>query len=1760
MSTADKAKTDRTSAKRQLTMAINNLNAALKEERHSKVVEDRFESVKTQWGNVMEKHATYLANAYPDETSEPLTTEDEWLESCFKTYTTAEVQAGEYIEASSDSKQSVKLKQSTPTHATKKARNSAKFELTALRSSIDSVHMVLEHSHASESSVTDVRDHMKQQLNVYHSKQREYVDLLSDEEDLEEQAAMMSKMQALYTSASLEAGKIIQQKEKALTKVEKKSTQEKGGSMEMKLERMKMPSFSGNIRDFPCFKNDFKKQVMPLMKGNSDAAVYALRSCLKDEPSDLVRNVSNDIEEMWKRLDERYGRLSKLTDAIMYDIKQLKAVPDSDNKRFIDLVNTIERAYRDLKAVNMESELSNSTIVSIIEERLPPHAKSMWCLKVSDKDSTVDDVNKFPHLLEFLLQHRRAIEYASSDLRTTKRCTHVSFDTTVQHHVKEEAASTPINTLHAKPDSKKPGSCWLHANSGHDILACRTYMDMTPRDRWDMAYEYGVCWSCLRTGHRKGQCYQLKKCTVKDCKDTHHPTLHEERSTLTNENVMKQKHVSEPQTDSTKKATCMLQLMRIHAGRNNVAPLNVMWDSGAQVTMITFRKAKELDLSGVRSNITIVKIGGEKQLVESRLYEVPLHDTKGNVEMFRAYGIDQISTPIQASNTEPLASLFQVDSEQVGRPCGEIDMLIGFDYAGFHPERQQSIDHLLLMTNRFGMCISGSRGTTQEKTQLLVHEAEATVAHIKFEDFYNTEALGVACHPRCGSCRCGECPPGGKQYTLKEERELTMIEDGLELHENKWIAHYPWLKSPTSLPNNYNAAFAMLRSTEKRLGKSTELAKLYTDQIADMENRGVAKKLSAEDMRMYQGPVYYISHHEVIKPDSMSTPCRIVFNSSARYLNQTLNDYWAKGPDMLNNLLAVLLRFRENKVAVAGDISKMYHTIAMSEQDQHTHRFLWRKMNEQCKPDVYTMTAVSFGDKPAAAIAAVSLRKTAEMGEEQFPEASNTIKKNSYVDDIIDSFNNHAEAEKITEDIDRVLAMGGFKIKEWEISGESTSERTRGVYTVLEETTANPSSKVLGIVWDSQRDCLRYVAKVNFSQKKRKMHTEPNLAAEDAENGIPEILTRRVILSLVNGIYDPLGLAAPFVVTAKILLRRLTMEKLDWDDAIPETERDKWVLFFLSMFKMEELTFHRSTKPPNAIGDPSLVIFSDASEEAFGCCAYVRWSTPEGAESRLLMAKSRLAPVKKITMPRLELNGALMGARVKDFIEKETTMTFKKIYMIVDSEIVRAQIQKESYGFNTFVGVRIGEIRSLTRPDDWYWVDGSVNIADIISRGRQPEDLASDSEWQTGPSFLKDQEEHWPIKQSYVGDQLPDQIIMKVQGIEAPASVSNAIDINRFSSYSKLMRVTARIISMFRSKPSLSNCGKTPDRYLLQEAEQMWITDAQRKLSEHVKPETMKRLGVQERDGMMVAGGRLEEWTGHTYDDQNPVLLSAKSPLAELYAQQIHSGCHLGVSSVVAKIRRKYWIVGLRDLVKRIQRRCILCKKLNKDLQTQIMGKLPAERLKEAPAWSYCGLDLFGPFAIRGTTNKRSRSKGYGVIITCLLSRSVHLELVPDYGTESFLLSIRRFASIRGCPIKIWSDRGSQLRAANKEMKQAIISQDEDALKEFGCANSIDWEFTAPDAPWQNGCAESLVKSAKKAISIAVGAQVLTFSEMQTVLYEAANLLNERPIGRIPSAAEDGPYLCPNDLLLGRSTRQISGGPFNMPSTQYACYKSPHSG
>ena len=138
------------------------------------------------------------------------------------------------------------------------------------------------------------------------------------------------------------------------------------------------------------------------------------------------------------------------------------------------------------------------------------------------------------------------------------------------------------------------------------------------------------------------------------------------------------------------------------------------------------------------------------------------------------------------------------------------------------------------------------------------------------------------------------------------------------------------------------------------------------------------RKLSKDEISSYEGPIPYIPHHAVVRPEKRSTPVCVVLNPSSEFQGHKRNDCWMKGPDLLNSLFGVFLRFREQEVALVRDISKIYHRILIRRPDQHNHRFLWRNLDAERGADVYVKTILTFGDKPPSAMAQIALRKAAQ--------------------------------------------------------------------------------------------------------------------------------------------------------------------------------------------------------------------------------------------------------------------------------------------------------------------------------------------------------------------------------------------------------------------------------------------------------------------------------------------------------------------------------------------------------------------------------------------------------------------------------------------------------------------------------------------------------------------------------------------------------------------------------------------------------------
>ena len=290
------------------------------------------------------------------------------------------------------------------------------------------------------------------------------------------------------------------------------------------------------------------------------------------------------------------------------------------------------------------------------------------------------------------------------------------------------------------------------------------------------------------------------------------------------------------------------------------------------------------------------------------------------------------------------------------------------------------------------------------------------------------------------------------------------------------------------------------------------------------------------------------------------------------------------------------------------------------------------------------------------------MRKTAEMGMGQHPRAATIIKENSYMDDIIDSVESPDNAKQLTNEIEQLLAVGGFKMKEWIISNDASSDEKA---LIVKNTTAQ-TEKVLGVMWSPTNDRFRFKVKLDLSKKNRQI-------TQTSAGELPAALAKRSILSQINRIYDPLGLAIPYTVPAKILMRKLWSgnTKLDWDDLLPNDLVTDWNTFFEELPKTELETLNRCIKPLNTIGDPILITFSDGSENAYGACAYVRWKLSNGTfESRMVISKNRLSPLKKMSVDRIELCGTVLSKRLKVFLDKESRYKFAKYYHIFDSQIV----------------------------------------------------------------------------------------------------------------------------------------------------------------------------------------------------------------------------------------------------------------------------------------------------------------------------------------------------------------------------------------------------------------------------------------------------------------------------------------------------------
>lgn len=488
-----------------------------------------------------------------------------------------------------------------------------------------------------------------------------------------------------------------------------------------------------------------------------------------------------------------------------------------------------------------------------------------------------------------------------------------------------------------------------------------------------------------------------------------------------------------------------------------------------------------------------------------------------------------------------------------------------------------------------------------------------------------------------------------------------------------------------SLPNNKSLALRRLHKLGQRFEDDMKYRDDYTTFMNEIIAKGYAEEIPKEEASYNDGNVWYIPHHGVYhprKPDKI----RVVFDCSADYKRESLNKYLLTGPDLTNGLVGVLCRFRRDPVAFMCDLEAMFHQFKVDKRHRNLLRFLWWPDGDvKAAPVEYRMTVHLFGAGSSPGCANFALKRIATDHEEEFGHnAANLVRDNFYVDDGLKSVPTVAEAIKLIESTRKLCAKGGLRLHKFISNSREVletipeDERAKGLKNLDLHQSSLPMERALGVQWCVETDSFQF--RITLQDKP---------------------LTRRGILSTVSSVYDPLGFLAPFILIGKQILQQLCRDKADWDEPIPDQARVKWEKWRSELLDLEELKIPRCFVP-KGFGEPSSIElhhFSDASVDGYGQCSYLRLVNKSNqVHCSFAMGKSRVTPLKNVTVPRLELTAALVSTKVSAVLRQELDYKNVKEVFWTDSQVVLGYIRNDARRFHVFVANRVQQIRDSSSP------------------------------------------------------------------------------------------------------------------------------------------------------------------------------------------------------------------------------------------------------------------------------------------------------------------------------------------------------------------------------------------------------------------------------------------------------------------------------
>lgn len=1482
-------------------------------------------------------------------------------------------------------------------------------------------------------------------------------------------------------------------------------------SQNHRLPKLSLPNFNGDILEWPCFWDSYESTIH-LNSTLTDVQKFSyLKSLLKYDAANVITGLTMTNANYYKAIElltKRYGRTHKVTNAYMRALLDLPAPTDSlESLRSYN--DKFEAYIRGLESQGQSQEMFGSLLIPVILGKLPPHFRENITRVNGSDDWHIQDLRD-AIAKEISIKESRS-DYSNMHPASTPSA---NFVTGVRRGTGKYRPSTWNNTdrsHHTTTTRKK--SC-LFCTGSHSENECKEVVDHEKRS--NIIKEKKLCFNCFGP-HRIAVCQS--KYTCKHCHRKHHSSLctknnNTEGKSSTERQEKPDTETSMMYTASEARSTVLLKTAVSPVVYGNISlDTNILFDEGAQRSFITQELAAKLNVNKEGSESLCISTFGDttKKVRNLDKTTVYLRSTEGELIPIKVLIVPDIASPIQNHSVKsthyPYLRGLQLAHPGTSEEHFEISLLIGGDfYWDIVQDRVIKGNGPTAVSSRIGYLLSGpiSNGRNSKSTSMM----NILVAHKKeeldLEKFWKLESMGI------------DAKENETEMTESMENFMT---NSIRLENGRYTTKLPWIENAPELPSNKETAQRRTASVIRRLTKDPEMFRMYGEIIADQEKRGFIERI--DNKTPTNERTHYIPHHPVRK-ESATTPIRIVYNCSCKANSNSpcLNDCLASYPPLMTNLTEILISFRIYKYAITADIEKAFLQIALDTKDRDATRFFWLKNLED--PDspliTYRFKVLLFGATCSPFILSATLMKHFKDN----PSTTSTIlEKNIYVDNVLTSFPDEQQTLEFYSESRKLLSNAGFNLRSW-----NSNCSTLKTMATQEKSVDNDSIvKILGMNWDTESDNIVY-QQLNIQENNRS-------------------ITKREVLRQSSSIFDPLGIITPVTVKAKLFIQNLWKAKLDWDEMLPHELEVKWQVIAKDIEQATKIIIPRMLYDGTEIKETSLHIFVDASQNAYGACAYL--VTPNS--SQLIMAKNRIAPVNTITLPRLELMAALVGARLANHVLK--AIPTDHVFMWSDSQIVLSWL-KSSKTLKPFIANRLKEIKSLVTTCEWNYCPTYQNPSDLLTRGITTQQLSDNNLWMNGPQWILNRE-NWPtwkqqssecnalltLDEDYIAEGDMDMYT----ALNVTTSTKSVFDIDRFSSLQKLIRVTVYvqrfitnlrnatkrkhgIISVQEQQDALTLLIRTVQNETFQDEMDCLSTSSATRRSSLVR---QLKLYLDE-NGILRSAGRihnapLEDTTKY------PILLPTHHRLTSLIVNDAHLRTfHSGLNSTISYIQQKYWIPRSRQCVKSQLRKCIQCNKISsRPYRAPDPPPLPKDRVNYEYPFSVTGVDYTGALYTKG--QNETINKTYICLFTCAATRAVHLEVVTDLSEESFLLAFKRFVARRSVPRLMMSDNGSAFKAAAERITR---SNKKNRIAQTLADTGTEWKFIPVRAPWFGGYWERLIGLTKRAIKTTLGKACVSLEMLTTIVTEIEGTMNNRPITYISTDIKDASPLTPSHLLYGR--------------------------